>query len=186
MDPSVIEDRKTRARGWFEALRDDICAAFERLEDDAPAALHPDAAGRFARTPWNRTDHTGQPGGGGVMSVMHGRLFEKVGVHCSTVHGEFSPEFRTQIPGAADDPRFWASGVSVIAHMRNPHIPAVHMNTRFVVTTKDLLGGGSYLTPVLDRRRTQGDADTVAFHAALKAVCDTHAAVAPYDKYKAW
>jgi len=106
MDISVIEDRKTRARSWFEALRDDICLAFEKLEDDAPASLYPGASGRFVRTPWDRTDHTGQPGGGGVMSVMRGRLFEKVGVHCSTVHGEFAPEFRAQIPGAADEPGF--------------------------------------------------------------------------------
>src|ERR1700731_117808 len=184
MDISVIEDRNTRARGWFEALRDDICAAFERLEDDAPASLYPDAVGRFARTPWNRTDHTGQPGGGGVMSVVHGRLFEKVGVHCSTVHGEFSPEFRAQIPGAADDPRFWASGVSVIAHMRNPHIPAVHMNTRFVVTTKAWFGGGADLTPVLHRRRDQDDPDTRAFYPPMQAACDANGA--PYAKYKQW
>src|SRR6185436_3041710 len=98
MDMPLIDDRKTRARAWFETLRNDICAAFERLEDDAPAALYPGDAGRFERTPWNRTDHTGKPGGGGVMSMMRGRLFEKVGVHCSTVHGEFAPEFRAQIP----------------------------------------------------------------------------------------
>ena len=108
MDMSVIEGRKARARTWFENLRDDICVAFEKLEDDAPASLYPGDAGRFARTPWERTDHTGAKGGGGVMSIMRGRLFEKVGVHCSTVHGEFAPEFRAQIPGAADDPVFLA------------------------------------------------------------------------------
>jgi coproporphyrinogen III oxidase len=188
MDNAKNEQRKEMAKAWFEALRDRVVAAFEAIEDALPAStpFGNRPAGRFKPAPWSRTDHSGAPGGGGVMAMMRGRVFEKVGVHVSTVFGEFAPEFRRDIPGAADDPRFYATGISLIAHLHNPHVPAVHMNMRYVVTTKSWFGGGADLTPLLERRRSQHDPDSVAFHAAMKAACDAHAHVAPYDKFKKW
>jgi coproporphyrinogen III oxidase len=189
MDSGKVGQRKEQAKAWFATLRDRIVAAFEAVEDALPAtaSLADRPAGRFIRMPWSRTDHTGAPGGGGVMAMMKGRVFEKVGVHVSTVFGEFAPEFRKEIPGAVDDPRFFAAGISLIAHLHNPHVPAVHMNTRYLVATKkSWFGGAADLTPLLERRRRQDDPDAVAFHAAMQAACDAHTGVAPYDKFKKW
>ena len=165
-----------QARAWFEQLRDLICAAFEAIEDDcaggAPTAMPP---GRFERRPWDR-----QGGGGGVIGIMRGRVFEKVGVNVSTVWGEFSPEFRGQMPGAEADGRFWASGISLVAHPRSPHVPPAHMNTRHIRTSRSWFGGGADLNPIYP-----DEEDTRAFHARLQAACDSYAPDA-YPRFKRW
>ncbi len=167
----TIDDKKDRAAAWFAELRDRICASFEAIEDDGGAPGDGAAPGRFERTGWSRPaeDGGGDDGGGGVISVLRGRVFEKVGVNVSVVHGTFSPEFRAQIPGAGDDPAFWAAGISLVAHMCSPLVPAVHMNTRFIVTTRAWFGGGADMTPFYPEPD-----DTRDFHAALRTACDAH------------
>lgn len=177
-----LEQQKATARAWFEKLRDQIQAEFEALEDEATSPLYSGAAGRFVRTPWSRAV---DDGGGGVMGMMHGRLFEKVGVHVSTVQGQFPADYAKTVPGAAHDPRFWACGISLIAHMRNPHVPAVHMNTRMIATTQSWFGGGADLTPTQNYQRDQAFPDAIAFHGAMKAACDRHDP-AYHAKFKDW
>ena len=175
---------KQPAQAWFESLRDRLCAEFEAIEDAQDGPLAELAPGRFTRSAWQRPTEDGSDGGGGVMSVMRGRVFEKVGVNVSTVWGEFSPEFRAQIPEAEQDPRFWASGISLVAHMRSPRVPAAHFNTRMLITTKGWFGGGGDLTPMrLDAPEAMVDA--ADFHTAFKAACDAHDAEY-YPAFKAW
>jgi coproporphyrinogen III oxidase len=173
---------KARAEAWFRTLRDRICAAFEKLEDELTDSDLP--AGRFERKAWNRTAEDGPEsraeGGGGVMSVMHGRVFEKVGVNISTTFGTFSPDFRKQIPGAAETGEFFATGISLVAHPRSPKVPTTHMNTRMIATSKSWFGGGADLTPM-----AEGDDNEGHFHGALKAACDLHDA-GYYPRFKTW
>jgi coproporphyrinogen III oxidase len=170
----ALDDQQQAARDWFEALRDRICAAFEAIEREAGSEAS------FAFTPWARTDHSGEPGGGGVRGQMAGKVFEKVGVNVSTVGGEFAPEFAKSIPGAAEDPSFFATGISLVAHMANPHVPAVHMNTRFLTTTKRWFGGGADLNPAIPCEE-----DTEAFHARLRAACAAHDPTF-YPRFSKW
>ncbi|TCP89915.1 coproporphyrinogen oxidase [Sphingomonas sp. PP-CE-1A-559] len=169
-----LDPQQAAARTWFESLRDRICAEFEAIEREAGS----DAS--FEYTPWNRVDPSGEPGGGGVMGVMKGRVFEKVGVNVSTVGGTFEGEFAKSIHGAGEDPRFFATGISLVAHMANPHVPAVHMNCRFLNTTKRWFGGGGDLNPPLPIEE-----DTADFHATMKAACDAHDA-AHYERFREW
>lgn len=176
VDDAVVAKRKQIAQDWFRQLRDDICASYEALEDSYEGPLSDRAPGRFERTVWER----GENEGGGEMSVMKGRVFEKVGVNISVVHGEFSEKFRKEIPGADENPNFWAAGISLVAHPCSPHVPAVHMNTRHIVTTKAWFGGGADLTPVFPQEK-----DTADLHGALKSACDAHGDDY-YDRFKKW
>ena len=169
-----LDEQQQAARDWFESLRDRICAEFEAIEREAGS----DASFQF--TPWDRTEADDGPGGGGVRGLMKGAIFEKVGVNVSTVGGRFSPEFAASIHGAQDDPSFFATGISLVAHMANPHVPAVHMNTRFLVTTKRWFGGGADLNPAIPY-----DEDTDAFHARLRAACAAHDPTF-YPRFSKW
>ena len=184
--PAPDEARFVRASQWFETLQRRIIEAMEALEREFADAGAEIAPGRFAIEPWERTDATGAPGGGGRMALMRGRLFEKIGAHVSVVHGALPAEFAAQIPGAEKDPRFRAAGVSVIAHPWSPHVPTVHMNTRLVRTTKAWFGGGADLTPMLDQRRKPDDPDAIAFHAAMRAACERHPGVADAEHFRQW
>jgi coproporphyrinogen III oxidase len=175
---------KARARAWFSELQGLIIAAFEQLEDEAPEALYPGAPGRFERKPWRRGDGA-EDLGGGTGGMMRGRFFEKVGVHFSEVFGAFPADYARQVPGAAEDPRFWASGVSLIAHMRNPHCPEAHMNTRMIATTQRWFGGGGELNPTQAYQRGEGAPDAAAFKAPYKTACDA-ADPAYFAKYEKW
>jgi coproporphyrinogen III oxidase len=172
--------QRNQASVWFAELRDKICAAFELLEDSLTGTFSDRPPGHFERTEWQRPTEDGSSGGGGVMSVMRGRVFEKVGVNISTVQGAFSEEFRKQMPGAAADGRFWASGISLVAHLQSPLVPAVHMNTRHIVTSFGWFGGGADLTPMFPNAQ-----DSAEFHTALESACARHDP-GYYPRFKKW
>ena len=169
------KNQRRKTQKWFEALRDQICSSFEKLEQNYEGPKQSMPPGKFRRKKWHR-----EGGGGGEMSIMEGRLFEKVGVNISTVMGELSPEFSKQIPGAENNPKFWASGISLVAHMWSPHIPAVHMNTRHIATTRSWFGGGADLTPMIINTE-----DKELFHTAFRSACNKHDD-SYYARFKEW
>ena len=179
------DERKEAAARWFAGLRDRLCAAFEAIEDDYTGPGADRAPGRFARKEWKRPAENGQDGGGGTMGIMRGRIFEKVGVNISTVYGRFDPQYAKEIPGAAEDPSYWAAGISLVAHMHNPRVPTAHFNTRHIVTRKSWFGGGGDLTPMLVAQRNAEHPNTRAFHEGLRAPCDRHGADY-YARFSKW
>ncbi|HMI95281.1 MAG TPA: oxygen-dependent coproporphyrinogen oxidase [Micropepsaceae bacterium] len=180
----AAEERKQTASGWFSSLRDRLCAVFETIEDEYLGA--PDRPpGRFVRKDWKRPASDGADGGGGTMALMKGRVFEKIGVNISTVYGKFEPQFAKEIPGAQTDPSYWASGISLVAHMHNPRVPTAHFNTRHIVTQKSWFGGGGDLTPMLVEQRRQEHPNSLAFHAEFKRACDSHGADY-YERFSKW
>jgi coproporphyrinogen III oxidase len=184
MNAPAADERKTAAAAWFAQLRDSICAAFEKIEDEytgAPGA----PAGRFVRKSWKRPSADGADGGGGTMALMKGRVFEKVGVNISTVYGRFEPQFAKEIPGADKDPSYWASGISLVAHMHSPRVPTAHFNTRHIVTGKSWFGGGGDLTPMIAGQRTPDHPNTRSFHAAFRGACDAHGGDY-YERFSKW
>ena len=183
-EAQTIETRKAAAANWFVSLRDQICAAFEAIEDDYAGAPGT-AAGRFVRKEWRRPTTDGSDGGGGTMAAMKGRVFEKVGVNVSTVYGRFEPQFAKEIPGADKDPSYWASGISLVAHMHSPRVPTAHFNTRHIVTTKSWFGGGGDLTPMIAEQRNAEHPNTRAFHAEFKRACDHHG-TDYYARFSKW
>lgn len=185
VNTEIVADLKQRAPAWFSSLRDRLCAVFEAIENEAEGPFFEGvtAPGSFEYKPWTRPDANG---GGGTMAMMHGRVFEKVGVHISVVHGELAADFRQQIPGADEDPHFWAAGISLIAHPWNPHAPTAHMNTRFISTTRAWFGGGGDLTPMLASKRKEDDPDSLLFHAAMRDACSRHASPDSYERYRKW
>lgn len=184
-----MNEKKQRASAWFENLRNQICAEFEAIEEDYTGALSDLPAAHFERKSWKRPTEDGTDGGGdgggGTMSVMRGRVFEKVGVNISTVHGKFSPQFAKEIPGAGEDGSYWASGISLVAHMRSPRVPAAHFNTRHIVTEKSWFGGGGDLTPTIDVQRKRDHPFAISFHDHFQRACDAHGADY-YERFSKW